>query len=167
VRIDENEQKVIWTLAPLLPTPRVAKRLINVYRLIKASKNIDALEEFQVKKRSNSNLLMLAILFGCPGVAAHLLRELHEREAPFDNPQELFRDAIRKRTARQDEPKHLQEEWRWLQETLDRIKVAATVDECAREPLEIARYSLASGHDWHTWKKPASADSGRSTGAPN
>jgi hypothetical protein len=35
------------------------------------------------------------------------------------------------------------------------LQITATVGECAREPVEIARYSLVTGHDWHTWTSKA------------
>ncbi|XXX98908.1 P-loop NTPase fold protein [Sorangium sp. So ce204] len=44
-----------------------------------------------------------------------------------------------------------------------RLNVAVTAGERAREPAEVARYSLVSGHDWHTWARPSPSRSGTSS----
>jgi len=154
IRIDEAEQEFICRLAPLLPTPRIAKRLANVYRLIKSMKSADELEEFE-GRRSESCLLVLAILFGRPTVAADLLRALHERRAPFDDGSRRLIDAIAARAHLPGEPPHVRQAWADLLSTLKHIGVDQTVAALAGEPLEVARYSLVSGHDWHTWLREA------------
>jgi hypothetical protein len=153
VRLDEDEQQFICKLVPLLPTPRIAKRLINVYRLIKATKTADELEQFQRAKRPASCLLMLAILFGRPAVAAHMFRAIHEKQEPFEKPDELLIAAIKRRTLETGEPKPLQHAWQTLAQTLESLGITSTVGDCAREPIDVARYSLVSGHDWHTWTR--------------
>jgi hypothetical protein len=161
VRIDKGEQALICRLVPLLPTPRIAKRLVNVYRVIKAGKSVAALEAFENERRADSCLLMLAILFGRPAVASELFRALHEKKAPFEDREQLFLKAVGQRKAVEGEPAYVREEWKQLHATLEGLSVTATVGECAREPIEVARYSLVSGHDWHTWARssPPSASS--------
>ncbi|WP_437898695.1 P-loop NTPase fold protein [Sorangium sp. So ce124] len=163
VRIDKGEQEFICRLVPLLPTPRIAKRLVNVYRVIKAGKDAAALDRFERERRSESCLLMLAILFGQPVVASALLRALHEGTEPFDDREQSFVEAVRKREALDGEPAYVHEEWARLHATLQGLNVAVTVGECAREPEEVARYSLVSGHDWHTWARPSPSRSGTSS----
>lgn len=153
VRIDQAEQALICRLLPLLPTPRIAKRLVNVYRVIKAGKSVAALEEFEKGQRAETCLLMLAILFGRPSVASALFRALHERRPPFDRPKEKFIEALQRGAAMPERSPRGQEEWQNLLQTLTQLQIAATVEECAREPIEVARYSLVSGHDWHTWQR--------------
>jgi hypothetical protein len=92
---------------------------------------------------------MLAILFGRPGIAGELLRSLHEGVAPFDASGTSLVDAIATRAAKAPGPSSAQ--WQSLHETLEALQITTTVGECAREPIEIARYSLVTGHDWHTW----------------
>src|SRR5262249_52005522 len=77
VTIEKAERDYIERLVPLLPTPRVAKRLVNVYRVIKAAKSAEELDAFEREGRTTTCLLMLAILFGRPSIAADLLRSLH------------------------------------------------------------------------------------------
>ncbi|XXX78914.1 P-loop NTPase fold protein [Sorangium sp. So ce134] len=163
VRIDKGEQEFICRLVPLLPTPRIAKRLVNVYRVIKAGKSAAALEQFEREQRSESCLLMLAILFGQPVVASDLLRALHEGKEPFDDRDQSFVEAVGKRRALGGEPAYVHEEWTRLHATLKGLNVAVTVGQCAREPAEVARYSLVSGHDWHLWARPSPSRSGASS----
>ena len=141
-------------LLPLLPTPRIAMRLVNVYRVIKATKSADELEAFEGGGRAQACLLMLAILFGRPTIAGPLLRALHERKTPFDDPDERFVAALRKRSGLQGESPAIQSTWESLALTLEGIGFAEKVEHCAREAKEVARYSLVSGHDWHTWIVP-------------
>lgn len=152
VVITKEEQDLIWLLQPLLPTPRIAKRLVNVYRVIKASTSIAGDAHFE-QARSPSCLLMLAILFGRPGIAGELLRSLHEGVVPFDASGTRLVDAIATRAAKSSDA--LLAQWQSLHETLTALQITATVGECAREPVEIARYSLVTGHDWHTWANKA------------
>jgi hypothetical protein len=162
VRITGDEQALLTKLVPLLPTPRVAKRLVNVYRLIKASKNAAELAKFELDDRATSCLTMLAILFGKPSVGNALLRALCAAEAPFDDPQRLLVDAIALRSQRASRPNELDERARWqaLHRALQKVGSTLAIGQCAREPLEIARYSLVSGHDWHTWGDARAADEG-------
>lgn len=151
VRIGQTERDFISLLVPLLPTPRIAKRLVNVYRVIKASKSAEELDAFEREGRTKTCLLMLAILFGQPGVAAELLRALHERQPPFEKSDEPLVAALRKRSSPEGEPAHVRDSWARLIRTLEAIGITENVGNCAREPKEVARYSLVSGHDWHTW----------------
>ncbi|MFN0139850.1 MAG: P-loop NTPase fold protein [Pyrinomonadaceae bacterium] len=151
VRIEKTEREFISSLVPLLPTPRIAKRLVNVYRVIKAGKSAEDLDEFEHQGRARTCLLMLAILFGRPTIAADLLRSLHERKSPFDKPEDSFISAIRKRVVPKDEPANIRQSWDSLSGALEAIGITESVGDCAREPKEVARYSLVSGHDWHTW----------------
>ena len=161
VHIGEAEQQLICALVPLLPTPRVAKRLVNVYRLIKSKLGAQELDTFEEQGRAASCLLMLAVLFGRPRLAGTLLIALHEQRAPFDQPGRSFAEAVEAFAAGFPSPKPAEKaQWDALTKTLkDLGKVSPslqpTVGDCAREPVEIARYSLVSGHDWHTWPRRA------------
>jgi hypothetical protein len=150
VRMTDAERTFLWKLGPLLPTPRIAKRMVNVYRLIKASKGVEALEAFDRDSRYQPCLLMLAILFGRPSISLDFFRGIYERCPPFDRPEEKLVEALRRRTAPgATDPVSLQ--WVSLLRALDQIGIALTVQDCARESHEVARYSLVTGRDWHTW----------------
>jgi hypothetical protein len=150
VRMSDAERAFLWELAPLLPTPRIAKRLVNVYRLIKASKSAEELEAFDRGGRCKPSLLMLAILFGRPSLSLEFFRGLHERRSPFDKPEEKLVEALRRQTASGvTDPRGAQ--WTSLLRDLERMGIGLTVEDCARESSEVARYSLVTGRDWHTW----------------
>jgi hypothetical protein len=155
VHIGRVEREFITTLVPLLPTPRIAKRLVNVYRVIKATKSVQELEALERDGQFKACVLMLAILFGRPAIAGPLLRALHERTPPFDQPSESLAAALRRGIAVGDHPESTRAEWQKLIVTLDAIGIDERVASCAKEAKEVARYSLVSGHDWHTWATPA------------
>ena len=140
-------------LSSLLSTPRLTKRLVNVYRVIKASKSTEELEAFENGRRSTTCLVMLAILFGRPLIANELLRGIHERTAPFDVSGQRLVDALKARTPRADEPARVTQAWQETTALLESIGIDQTVGAFAQEPQEVARYSLASGHEWHTWRR--------------
>ncbi len=150
VRISDTERTFLGDLAFLLPTPRIAKRLVNVYRLIKAAKTMEALEAFDREGCYQPCLLMLAILFGRPSLSLEFFRSLHERRPPFDKPRRKLVEALREfTTSGATDPGDTQ--WAFLIDELKRIKIELTVEDCARESYEVARYSLMTGRDWHTW----------------
>ncbi|WP_457351338.1 P-loop NTPase fold protein [Roseateles sp. P5_D6] len=153
ITIGAQERELIVSLAPLLGTPRLTKRLVNVYRVIKASKSADELDAFESGRRSTTCLVMLAILFGRPLVANELLRGIHEGTTPFDNGGMRLIDALKARVPPNDEPLRVTDAWRQTAELLASIGILHTVGAFAREPQEVARYSLASGHAWHTWQR--------------
>lgn len=149
VRITDEEREFLCTIAPLLPTPRIAKRLVNVFRLIKAGRTAEDIEAFE-RDRSRPCLLMLAILFGRPAISLELFRKLHRGEAPFDEPSRLLIDAVLRR-APEGPPGGEDRQWGTLADDLERLLIDLTVGACAREARETARYSLVTGRDWHTW----------------
>jgi hypothetical protein len=150
VRLDATEQRLLAELVPLLPTPRIAKRLVNVYRLLKANLDADVHATSEANGRARSRLLMLAIMFGRPTLAVSLLRMLHERCAPFDEAGLALHTAIAKH-ATLAQPERMIVEWTELSRVLARVASDVTIEHCMREPLEIARYSLIFGNDWHAW----------------
>jgi hypothetical protein len=75
--ITPDEQAFIEALAPLIPTPRVAKRFINTYRLLRASAtDRGALEGGTGPEQYQVGLLLLAIMNGFPSQTSTLFREL-------------------------------------------------------------------------------------------
>jgi hypothetical protein len=80
--LTEAERTFMHRMHSLIPTPRAAKRYVNVYRLLRASLAEDARKtlEQEGENRCYKVLLLLAILTGFPQEGAVLLRELLERE---------------------------------------------------------------------------------------
>lgn len=153
ITIGPAERDLIVQLAPLLGTPRLTKRLVNVYRVIKASKSAAELEAFENGRRAATCLVLLAILFGRPLIANELLRGLHEGTAPFDVRSRRLRESLSMRAQATELPQRQQRAWQETAELLASIGIERTIGDFADEPQEVARYSLASGHEWHTWRR--------------
>lgn len=75
LRITAEERTVIVALRPLISTPRLAKRLINTYRLLRASLTADELTRLR-RGEHKVVLILLAVLLGEPERAHGLLRTL-------------------------------------------------------------------------------------------
>ncbi len=84
--INTWEQDFMKQLHELIPSPRATKRFINIYRLIRASVDLDdkvRLEDFtgaEGEGKYRPVLLLLAILTGYPDQATEILRDLLEKE---------------------------------------------------------------------------------------
>jgi hypothetical protein len=68
-------------LYPLIPSPRAAKRFVNVYRLFRAMVDEDKLDEFvgdELQGQYQAALLLLALIIGFPGEATEILAALME-----------------------------------------------------------------------------------------
>ena len=88
LRITPKEKDVMPLLAPLVPTPRAAKRLVNVYRLLRAMLPDGQLAEF-IGDASNPTqgdfraaMVLLAILTGFPRQACEILRRFMSPGVP-------------------------------------------------------------------------------------
>ena len=158
VRIDASERKYIEALVALLPTPRIVKRLVKVYRLIKSSKDAEAQAAARANSADRATLLMLAVLFGRPGVAAELLRELQEGSSDFQNAPQTLCDALgarlQKIAAQPADTENSENRAAWLEVAalLRTIDPTMTVGTCANVVPDVARYSLVTGHESHTWQ---------------
>jgi hypothetical protein len=75
-----EELEFLKVLSPLVPTPRAAKRIVNTYRLIRASLDEHELRQFASADGSATDYravqVLLAVLIGFPGEAAPLFRSL-------------------------------------------------------------------------------------------
>jgi len=87
LQVSQPESDFLARLGPLLPTPRAAKRLVNLYRLVRISIPEAELTEFagtgggapyQVVQ------VLLAILVGSPAAAARVFREIASGPADGD-----------------------------------------------------------------------------------
>jgi hypothetical protein len=103
--IEEEERKFIKRLFTLIPSPRAGKRLINIYRLLRASAEEDNGHHFQADeayRQYQPALILLAILIGYPAQATVMLRELIEQK-PISKPWWQFVDSLKNR-ANEDWP---------------------------------------------------------------
>ena len=155
LRFDEHEREVLKALVAVLPTPRMAKRLINVYRLIKASRP----GAVAGKARQKATLFLLATLYGHPGLGAQLLRLLFERTSPFDLAESKLATAIAQHAAKRTEPPRAgngevsreRAEWEGFARQVEKMRLELTIEDCAGVPQLVAPYSFVTGHEWHTW----------------
>lgn len=82
LNLSDDEREFMKRLHPLIPTPRAAKRFVNVYRLLRALNDED--EAFRGSKERAEHravLVLLAILTGHPSQGTEFLRDLLEGKA--------------------------------------------------------------------------------------
>jgi hypothetical protein len=166
LKITAAEQELMKRLFPFVPSPRAAKRLVNVYRLLRATVGPDEWSKF-LGADGNGDfravLLLLALLTGYPSEGTDILRDLVE-EAPSGTWWQVVA-AYDPRGSEADEStlvnpavaagsvSHAAERARWreLLAKLGEIRVLGVVDEhveCAvfsAWARRVARYSFESG----------------------
>lgn len=80
LQIEDEERDFIKQLHHFIPSPREAKRFVNIYRLLKASVENDRLPIFLSKKWYQNVLLLLAMLIGYPMETTEILHALQTGE---------------------------------------------------------------------------------------
>ena len=162
LKIEEWERTVMKKLFRFIPSPRAAKRFVNVYRLLRASVDNHKLEAFKGDKNGGQHramLLLLAILIGYPAEATEILRDLLERKhiETWWN----FMDSFKKRaeiqntslngTTQNSISEAEAKRWRELMENLDvdTVRSLVPVNQSCADFVEyapqVARYSFQSG----------------------
>ena len=161
LRIEDWERAYMKRLFWLIPSPRAAKRFVNIYRLLRASVPEEKQAAFVGETREGQHrvaLLLLAIVTGYPTEAAEILRELLKQDKSRmwwqfidefetqntpetepdqeDNPQEKGREA---------EAENLQELFKNLAEVRDLIPVDQSCAAFIYWAPQVARYSFQSG----------------------
>lgn len=81
LRITEGEVAALADMGPLIGTPRAAKRLVNLYRLIRAGLSDADVERLVTDAQYRPLAIMLAAQVGFPRVASTFLTELVAGEA--------------------------------------------------------------------------------------
>jgi KAP family P-loop domain len=79
MRIEDWEREVMKKLFPLIPSPRAAKRFVNIYRLLRASAPAENRAAFigdEEHGQHRAVLALLAILIGYPDEATYILQGL-------------------------------------------------------------------------------------------
>jgi hypothetical protein len=166
LKITAAEQELMKKLFPFIPSPRAAKRLVNVYRLLRATVGRDEWSTFLGGDGDGdfrAVLLLLALLTGYPSEGTDILRDLVE-----DPPGGTWWQAVAAYAARggaADDPTPIKPavaggavsqaaeraRWRELLAKLGEARALGVVDEqvpCAvfsAWARRVARYSFESG----------------------
>ena len=151
--ITNHERQFLTGLLPLIPTPRMAKRMVNVYRLIKARvppQDVAAFEDTD-SGRYRPVLLLLALLFGRPRQAEELLRRLCQKEPPFQTPMLQLHLAVKNLAQAEGQDEQVHDAWIQLGHVLEKLAGDLLVEQCTPEAGELARYSLVTGQTCHLW----------------
>jgi hypothetical protein len=77
--ITAEELRFLRRLAPLVDTPRAAKRLVNTYQLLRVS--VDDVPDFLTRKEYEPLLILLALVTRSPGLTAPMIRSLLASQA--------------------------------------------------------------------------------------
>jgi hypothetical protein len=92
---EDFEEKFLNKLYPFVSTPRLAKRMVNVYRLLRAQAAAENFEAFVSSESSGSYraaLLLLAVNIGAPQLAGKLLYRLANE--PKSNDPNFFQSFL-------------------------------------------------------------------------
>jgi hypothetical protein len=174
LQISDAEESFMVLLYPLIPTPRSAKRFVNVYRLLKAASARSGRYDFDEPATHRPVLLLLAIATGFPDRAAAILNRLHRARKEEKSLWDLIGDA---RSAEVDEAagaKQVVEDWDALDQKL--LEVQAELDRADSETtrtapvldgrligpwaLPVARYSFEASRILWQYRAAARAVSG-------
>jgi hypothetical protein len=173
--LSDWERNYIKRLYSLIPSPRAAKRFVNVYRLLRASLDQPQAAAFtgdEHQGQYQAVLLLLAMLIGYPAEATDILRGLLE-QAP-DQPWWSFIDnfghpataaANGNGAAAGAINKREEGRWRELRAKLDQLRTLISDERSCKDfklwTFEISRYSFQSGRVMllpHEQGRPAPRD---------
>lgn len=140
--ISDAERLFLRRLHGMVATPRLVKRLVNVFRLVKSRVPPAELGDFEAEGtgRHRPILLLLAILYGRPDLSLELFRALCEGTLRGEEDTEPFHAVLHRRG---HEALAV-----WVHAVAPDITVAA----CEAESYPLARFSLVTGQHWHTWQ---------------
>jgi KAP family P-loop domain len=133
LEIEPFELNSMKKLAPLIPSPRSAKRLVNLYRIIRAGLDDEALSRFLGGSYETTQLLLAAVV-GAPSQTAELFDEIFSTRV---SSAKALADFLRARAP--------ESRWAALAKVLAghvRLDDWDTVCEAARA---VARYSFETG----------------------
>lgn len=189
LKISADEQALMKEVFPFIPSPRAAKRFVNVYRLLRATVDREDWSRFLGADGTGDHravILLLAMLIGYPSEGTEILRDLVENPPKCSWWEAVvgYRDRGRlapdlstplatggaKATTPSEEGEFLR--WRELLTKLGKMRQGQVIRE--REPctvfsvwaLRVARYSFESGRiTMARGASPAVADRMESTDA--
>jgi hypothetical protein len=147
--IEEHEATMMKRLHAFIPSPRAAKRLVNVYRLFRAMVPDEDYGEF-MQQDYQVVLLLLAMLTGYHGPTTEILRHLVSN--PTDEDWWTFVDGFRTRVASPDDTLKARSEagsWVELMDNLRAIRegfpTIGTASRFARHAPMVGRFSFQPG----------------------
>ncbi len=145
LELDERERLFMAKFYELIPTPRAAKRFVNVYRLIRASiTNPHELMWFLQGREFAAVQVLLAIVTGAPAESSEILRELLAVpvKGAWNTNWWVLVDAVAK-------PRLERAGWQWLHSRLEPLRgdveVPQTCEGFRKWADDVARYSFYSG----------------------
>jgi len=142
VPIEPHEWEFIKKLGPMIPTPRGAKRFVNVYRLLRASMEPGRRSGF-VESEYKAAQMLLALVMGHPEAASEIVGRLIH-----DEPSGGWWDFVEKFRPGSGDLALAEETGRDLFKDVDAIKAelpALTCEELRGWAPDVARYSFRSG----------------------
>ena len=161
LRIEEWEREYMKRLFWLMPSPRAAKRFVNIYRLLRASVPEEKQAAFVGETRQGEHrvaLLLLAIVTGYPTEATDILRELlkqdksrlwwqfiDEFETQSKTETELDQEGNPQEELSEAEAENLRQLFKNLREVRKRIPDNQSCADFIDWAPEVARYSFQSG----------------------
>jgi ATPases with chaperone activity, ATP-binding subunit len=159
LRLETWERNCMKELDELIPSPRSAKRFVNVYRLLRGS--VDEAEWTGFIGDENNGLyrpvlMLLAILTGYPAEATEILRSIIERRMPGTPARATTTfwaliDEFEKSYATSPSPAPASDgqQWRELIDRLRKLRKVVRDDQKCSDLIDyapqIARYSFQSG----------------------
>src|SRR5262249_57767409 len=134
------ETEFIPLLGPLLPTPRAAKKLINLYRLIRLGIPDLELPAF-TSAPCQAVLILLAILVGSPNLARELLATINNAASDDD-----ILTVLRKTGPPGTDTAGNDHAWTRIADTIENIRatrpVLGELAQATRWSNQVARYSF-------------------------
>ena len=161
-RIDPNpaglgltgpEIRFIQAMAPMITTPRVGTRLVNIYRMIRSTQATGGKSRFLDRSTGTGDyqaiLILLAIVSGFPDLAAPIVEALLQASPGLSWPA-FVDELLAREPARGDQGKAHREDWVRMGKALAAVRAKAQVPDgltAYREwALQVARFSFAAGH---------------------
>ena len=146
--VGDPEKEFVARLHPLLSTPRITKRLVNTYRLIRVSLEKEELDRVE-QGEYEAILILLAVLYGEPIVAPQFFAELQRTNGSdlvdfIDNMEDYARLPMK------GGGKPQYDHARWLKLKTAIAKIEPKVRDIAtyrRWVRGVGRYSFLVGHE--------------------
>jgi WD40 repeat protein len=153
LRLTTPEIRFIQALAPMITTPRVGTRLVNVYRMIRSTQATGGSSRFLDLDTGTGDyqpiLILLAIVSGFPDLAAPFFEALVQADPELAWP--AFVDELLTGMPASDDPGEARpEDWVRIGEALAAVRDKAQVPDGLAAYREwaprVARFSFAAGH---------------------
>jgi hypothetical protein len=174
LRIEDWERAYMKRLFWLIPSPRAAKRFVNIYRLLRASVPEEEHAAFvggETEGQHRVALLLLAIVTGYPNEAAEILRELlkqdksrhwwqfiDELEGQITTEMKLDKDGKPQGQLSEAEAENLRQLFKNLREVRELIPDNQSCADFIYWAPQVARYSFQSGRVLLTQRDTDSSD---------